>query len=232
MFNPDADVSPINPLPKSVILLLCLVAGVEVALQLGARGMIGGPTAIGWRLDWARSFGFYDPAFEWMRTNASYPIEHMIRFVSYAFIHSSFTHIIFVLLFIVVFGKFVAELCGDLAVLVIFAISAIFGALIYGLVFNEDFLLLGGYPAVYGLIGAFTWVQFQIRRSEGKSGAKAFQLIGVFMALQLIYRVFFLETEEWLADLAGFVTGFTLAIVLAPGGVMILRTALNTLRSR
>jgi len=232
MFNPDADVSPINPLPKSVILLLCLVAGVEVVLQLGARGMIGGPTAIGWRLDWARSFGFYDPAFEWMRANASYPMEHMIRFVSYAFIHSNFTHIIFVLLFIAVFGKFVAELCGDIAVLTIFIASAVFGALTYGLVFNEDFLLLGAYPAVYGLLGAFTWVQFQIRRSEGESGARAFQLIGFFMALQLVYRVFFVNTNDWLADLAGFAMGFGLAVLFAPGGVVIIKNALKTLRSR
>jgi hypothetical protein len=51
MFNPNADAAPINPLPKSVIILLCLVAFVEFILQLGERGLIGGSAAVGWRLE-------------------------------------------------------------------------------------------------------------------------------------------------------------------------------------
>lgn len=59
MFNPNADAAPINPLPKSVIILLCLVAFVELVLQLGERGLVGGPAAIGWRLELVRKYGFF-----------------------------------------------------------------------------------------------------------------------------------------------------------------------------
>ncbi len=232
MYNPDADASPINPLPKSVILLLVLVGGVEIALQLAERGMIGGPTAIGWRLQWAQQFGFFDSVFEWMRVNQDYGFKSLVRFITYAFIHAGGTHILFVLIFIAAFGKFVAEMLGDLAVLVIYVISAIVGALAYGLILDESGMLIGGYPAVYGLLGGFTWVQFLIERMDNKSGLRAFGLIGFFMAIQLAYKLFFGGNNDWLAELFGFGTGFTLAIAFGPGGFGMLRELFLRLRQR
>ena len=232
MYNPDADASPINPLPKSVVLLLLLVGGVEVALQLAERGMIGGPMGIGWRLDWARAFGYFDPVFEWMRVNQDYNIKEMARFVTYPFIHIGGAHILFVLVFIAALGKFVAEVLGDLAVLVIFVASGIVGALAFGLILDDTTLLIGGYPAVYGLLGAFTWVQFLVQRMEGKSGLRAFGLIGFFMAIQLAYKLLFGGNNEWLAELFGFGAGFALAIIFGPGGVAMLRNGFKRLRKR
>tara|TARA_R110002124_G_scaffold70948_5_gene189978 strand:- start:2067 stop:2765 length:699 start_codon:yes stop_codon:yes gene_type:complete len=218
MYNPDADASPINPLPKSVIILLCLVGGVEFILQLGERGLIGGPMAVGWRLDWGRAFGFYDPIFEWMRVNQTYDFANLSRFLTYAFIHSSGAQILFVLVLLLALGKYVAEACGDLAVLIIFPVSAIVGALAYGLILNEDLLLIGGYPAVYGLLGAFSWLRFVIERNNGQSGLRAFGIIIFFMIIQLGYRIYYGGANDWVAELFGFFTGFGLAIVLAPGG--------------
>jgi membrane associated rhomboid family serine protease len=218
MFNPNSDEAPINPLPKAVILLLCIVGGVELVLQLGERGLIGGPMAIGWRLEWARAFGFSDTVFDWMRTNQSLRIADLARLFTYSFIHGSLTHILFILVFILAIGKFVAEICGDIALLVIFMASAVIGALGYGLILDEGQLLIGGYPAVYGLLGAFTWVQFEIRREKGESGARAFQLIGAFMIIQLVYKFMYSGGNDWLAELFGFLTGFGLAIVFVPGG--------------
>jgi membrane associated rhomboid family serine protease len=218
MYNPDADASPINPLPKSVIVLLCLVGGVELILQLGERGMIGGPMAIGWRLGWAREFGFYDPIFEWMRANQTFEIANVGRFLTYAFFHSGGTHILFVLVLLLALGKYVAEICGDLAVLIIFPVSAIIGALSYGLLLNEDLLLIGAYPAVYGLLGAFTWVRFVIERSNGQSGLRAFAIITFFMIIQIGFKLIYGGANDWVAELSGFFTGFALAVALAPGG--------------
>ena len=50
MSHPD-DQSPINPLPPVVTALFLILAGVEAALWLGSKGIVGGPTAVGWRLD-------------------------------------------------------------------------------------------------------------------------------------------------------------------------------------
>ena len=42
--------APINPLPPVVVALFLMIVGVEVVFSLGARGIIGGPGAVGWRL--------------------------------------------------------------------------------------------------------------------------------------------------------------------------------------
>lgn len=230
MYNPDADASPINPLPRSVILLLCLVGGVEVILQLGERGMIGGPMAIGWRLDWGREFGFYDPIFEWMRTNQTYDLANVGRFLTYAFFHGGGTHILFVLVLLLALGKYVAEVCGDLAVLIIFPVSAIVGALAYGLLLDEEVLLIGAYPAVYGLLGAFTWVRFVIERANGQSGARAFGIITFFMIIQIGYKLYYGGANDWVAELFGFMAGFGLGVVLSPGGRARLRGLFSAVR--
>ncbi len=43
--------SPFNALPPIVVALALVIFGVELIFQAGARGFIGGPQAVGWRLD-------------------------------------------------------------------------------------------------------------------------------------------------------------------------------------
>ena len=46
MFNPNFNQAPINILPKSVILLLCLIIFIELILQSGEKGLIGDQNSI------------------------------------------------------------------------------------------------------------------------------------------------------------------------------------------
>ena len=114
MFNPDLNQKPINIMPKSVIFLIFLVAFVEFVLQLGQKGLIGEQASIGWRMELIQKYGFFDAIFEWMRDNNAYKFNNLIRFFTYSFIHRGFTEIIFVLVFIATFGKFIAEIYGDM----------------------------------------------------------------------------------------------------------------------
>ena len=41
--------SPINPLPPVVMLLVLAIVVAEGVFSLGARGLAGGPEAVGWR---------------------------------------------------------------------------------------------------------------------------------------------------------------------------------------
>ena len=67
---------------------------------------------------------------------------------------------------------------------------------------------------------------------EGKSGLRAFGLIGFFMAIQLLYKLFFGGNNEWLAELFGFGAGFVLAIAFGPGGFGIIRRLFTRMRQR
>lgn len=215
MHNPNLNEAPINPIAPVVLLLFAAIAIPELVFQAAERGLVGGPQGIGWRQEAARAYGFYDPVFTWMLDNGKAPFEHVLRFFSYSFVHLGFGHAAFVGVFTLALGKFISESLGSFAVVLLFFASAFVGALGYGILLNEPSLLLGGYPAVYGLIGGFTWVMYVGLTSAGKSGASAFNLIGIFMAIQLIWKLFFGGTNEWLAELIGFITGFGLSIVLS-----------------
>lgn len=232
MYDPNANESPLNPLPPVVWLMALAIAVPELLLQAGEAGFVGGPEAIGWRLDLARRYGFLDPVFDWMRQTGNYPLEHLQRFVTYPFIHGNFTHAAFVVVFILALGKFVAELFHPLAVLAIFLGSAIVGALLYSVILDETTLLIGGYPGVYGLIGAFTWILFTDMRNTGQNGLAAFRLIAFFMLIQLIYKIFFDTSNQWLAELVAFFTGFALSFVLAPDARRRLGGFIDRMRAR
>lgn len=210
--------SPFNSIPPVVLVLALVIFGIELAFQAGARGFAGGPTAVGWRLEAVRSFGFVDQIFDQMIALNLWPTEHLKRFVTYPFVHANFTHMLFVLVFLLALGKMVGEVFRAWAVLVVFFGSAIVGAVVFGLVVDDPYPLIGGYPAVYGLIGAFTfllWVDLALR---GAPQARAFTLIGFLMGIQLVFGLIFGGGKDWVADLAGFATGFGLSFVVSPGG--------------
>ena len=214
----DTNVSPINPLPPVVAALFIIMIGIEVVFALGARGIIGDLNALGWRVAAVETYGFNGQILDWMLINGSYPAEHLIRFMSFLFLHASFTHAIFVGIMVLALGKMVGEVFSQVATLAIFLLSGVFGAAVYGYVLNDPHWLIGGFPGVYGLIGAFTFLQWLHLRVLGKSQRRAFSLIGVLMGIQLVFGVLFGGANDWLADAAGFAAGFGLSFVVCPGG--------------
>ncbi|MEM9579811.1 MAG: rhomboid family intramembrane serine protease [Pseudomonadota bacterium] len=210
--------SPLNPLPPVIAALFLVIMGIEIILSLGARGIIGGPTAVGWRLDAIQSYAFSGRILEWMWVNNSWPAEHLIRFVSYSFVHGNFTHAVFVGVMLLALGKVVGDVFSALATLAVFVVSAVVGALAYGMLLTDDIPLIGGFPGVYGLIGAFTFLMWVRLGQLGAQQARAFTLIGVLMGLQLIFGLLFGVQNDWVADVAGFGAGFLMSFVVSPGG--------------
>lgn len=216
MVHPN-DESPINPLPPIVVALALLIFGVELVMQAGARGIAGGPDGIGWRLEAMRAYGFSGPVLDWMIETGRWPLEHLKRFVTYPFIHVNFTHAAFVLVFLLALGKMVGEVFGTFAVLVVFFLSAIVGAAAYGIILDNPTPIVGGYPAVYGLIGSYTFMLWVSLAGTGNTQLRAFTLIGFLMGLQLVFGLIFGSNKDWLADIFGFATGFAVSFLLVPG---------------
>lgn len=210
--------APVNPLPPAVIALVLVIIVVEAVFSLGARGIIGGPGAIGWRLDAIQSYAFSTEIFWWMWEGGRWLPEHLIRFVSYVFVHGSFTHALFVCVFVLAMGKMVGEVMGDLAMVLIFLASGAGGALGYALLVNTPVPLIGGFPAVYGLIGGFTFILWRSLALVGAQQSRAFSLIAFLMGAQLLFGLLFGGQKDWIADLCGFASGFGLSFFLAPGG--------------
>lgn len=165
--------SPINPLPPVVVGLALLIFGLEVAFTLGERGILSG--GAGWRLDAVQRFAFSGDLFDWMLANGIYRPDMLVRFVSYPLVHVTFTHTLFVLVFLLALGKMAGEIFSWWAVLLIFFGSAAMGALAYGLLLNDPVPLVGGYPAVYGLIGSFTFLMWVDLAARGANKYRAFR---------------------------------------------------------
>lgn len=232
MFNDDHNAAPINPLPPVVWVLAIAIAGVELALQGAEYKLFGGPAAVGWRLEWITRFGFFDAVWTWMLDSGRFPGEHLLRFMSYLVIHGSFSHALFAVVFILAIGKMVAEAFSSLAFLAIFALSGITGALAYAVLLDTNIPLIGAFPGIYGLIGALTFMLWMTAKLTGTSQTKAFTLIAFLLGIQLFFKFVFGGGDDWLADIAGFATGFLLSFPLAPHGGERLAQAIAKVRRR
>ncbi|WP_116083201.1 rhomboid family intramembrane serine protease [Tropicimonas sp. IMCC34011] len=215
----DHDASPFNRLPPVVLALAGAMFAVEIWFALNASGFVaamGPPRDL--RIFALERFAFSGEIFDWMLETRRFPPEHLLRFVSYPFVHGSFTHMVFVAVFVLALGKMVAEVFSPVAVAVIFFASAILGACAFGLLTNDPRPLFGGFPAAYGLIGSYTFLLWVGYGARGENRFRAFTLIGFLMGLQLIFGVLFGATNDWIAEITGFLTGFVLSGVLSPGG--------------
>ncbi|MEI4486086.1 rhomboid family intramembrane serine protease [Frigidibacter sp. MR17.14] len=216
--NEDHRESPLNPMPPVVWLLFLPIAAMEIVLQAGSTGLVGGPGAVGWRLEALERFSFSPQLFHWMAANGHWPPEQAMRLLTYIFVHGSFTHAVFVAVFLLALGKMVAEVFSAGAVLAVFVVSALAGSLAYAAIPMDLPPLFGGYPPVYGLIGAFTFILWQRLGAVHANRYRAFSLIGFLLGIQLVFGLIFGGTWQTLSEIAGFAAGFATSFLVAPGG--------------
>lgn len=209
---------PLNPLPMVVWLLALPIVAMEVVLSLGTRGLIGGAQGVGFRIDAVQRFAFAPDFMRSMLETGQYPLDGLMRLISYPLVHGNFTHAAFVVVMLLALGKMVGEVFRWWAVLVVFFGAAAVGAMALAFVPGQQAALIGGYPPVYGLIGAFTFLLWVNLAAVGANKYRAFTMIGALLAFQLVFGVAFGAGWDWVADIAGFVAGFVLSFVVSPGG--------------
>ncbi len=213
----DRNAPPLNPLPPVVWALALPMIAMEIVLQAGEAGIAGGPDAIGWRVEAITRLAFVADLWREMWVLRDFPPEHMARLVAYPFVHGNLTHAAFAVVILLALGKFVGEVLRWWAVLVVFFGAVIAGALAYGMLSTPQ-PLFGAYPGCYGLVGGFTYLMWLRLAGSGRE-YRAFSMIGMLLAVQLLFGLFFGGGSEWVADLAGFAAGFGLSVLVTPGGI-------------
>ncbi|TRW95448.1 rhomboid family intramembrane serine protease [Paracoccus sp. M683] len=226
--------SPINQLPWVVWVLALPMIAAEAVFALGRAGLIGGAQGVTLRSNAIAQTAYPPELVERMWAMGIVDFSQAYRLLSYPFIHLSFTHALFVIVFTLALGNLVASNFRPLAVLGLFFGSAIGGALIYTLfaAFYDGRVapLVGGYPAVYGLVGAFTFLLWTRLAAAHVNRMRAFSLIGMLLLFQLVFGLIFGNAGfGWIAELAGFACGFGLSFLLVDGGMS---RALQHLRQR
>ena len=210
--------NPVNPIPPVIIALVLIIVLVEAAFSAAGAGLIGGAHGIGWRISAVEDYGFSPVIWELVVERGNYAWELVRRFVTYAFIHQSFTGALFAGALTLALGKYVGDIFRNIPTLIVFLLSTIVGASVFGMIVEGGQPLIGAYTPVYGLIGAYTYIVWLSLGAMGQNQMKAFRLIGVLLGIQLAFGLLFGSNEMWIAELAGFVTGFVSSVVLAPGG--------------
>ena len=215
----DHNAAPLNPVPWVVWLLALPMIAMEVVLSLAGAGVVGGAQGVGWRIQAVERFGLFPELLKHQWETGGYPLEELPRLVSYVAVHGNFTHALFAIVMLLALGKMVGEVFRWWGVLVVFLGSAAVGGAAYGLLIpGLRTQLIGAYPGVYGLIGAFTFLIWTKLALVGANRLRAFTLIGMLLAIQLVFGLLFGGNWDWVAEVTGFATGFLLSFVVSPGG--------------
>jgi len=158
--NQDHNAPPLNPLPPIVWLLALPMVAIELVVSLGANGVVGGANAVGWRLEMLQKYAFAPDYARQLWETSQFPLEALMRFVSYPFVHGSMTHALFAVVILLAMGKFVGEIFRWWALLVVFVGSSIAGGAAYMAV---PFTMIGfllAFQLVFGVLfgGGWDWV--------------------------------------------------------------------------
>ena len=212
------DAPPLNPIPGVVWLILLPIVAMELVVSAGTLGLAGGATGVGWRQEALQRFALSPEMLDQMIGTGRWTWDYLMRFISYGFVHGSFTHALLATVFILAMGKFVAEIFSPWSVLAVFLIPLALGGVAYSLIPGVKMALFGAFPGAYGLIGAFTFIIWARLGATHVNRARAFTLVGFLLGVQILLALLFGGTPEWVADLVGFTTGFGLSFLVGPGG--------------
>ena len=210
--SPPARLPGPPPLVWAIALIFCAIEG---AFQLADAGLLP------WdELRWQGyvSGAFWDLYFEDARQGLPVPAEFWSSFLTHAFLHGNMMHLLMNTAIFLGVGGMVANLIGPFRFLVLFAVTAVAGALTFGLIAETRGPCVGASGVVFGLFGALkAWEWRYIRRT----GAPANRFWGTIVALVILNVVlfYFLPGEgslAWEAHLGGFAAGFMAALGLAP----------------
>ena len=223
----DHNAPPLNPLPAVVWLLVLPMLAMEIVVAAGETGLVGGPMAIGWRAEAVQMLAFSPDMMRAMIAAHQYPLDGMWRLISYPFVHASVSHALFCIVILMAMGKFVGEVFRWWAVLLVFVVATLVGAAVFTALPMIRQPLAGAWVPIYGLIGAFTWILWDRLRGAGRKRLRAFSMIGMLLAFQVIFGVLFGTGWDWVAELPAFAAGFALSFLVAPGGPAKLRALLR-----
>lgn len=203
------------PAPPTVVWVMALVFTLlELVFQLGTTGE-------SLRIFAVTRFAFFDLWFQEALAGYDVPILFWSSFFTYAFLHGGVLHLVMNGAIFLALGGFVANAIGTGRFLILFLFSSAVGALFWALLFSGsvEAHLVGASGAIFGFIGALKrWEWIYLRQTGGnwqrfRGTIMALIIMNVALALMLPGGA----EVAWEAHLGGFVGGWLIAPLLAPG---------------
>ena len=201
------------PALYTLMALAGLVALPELLLILADHGLIGSTR---WRVLAYQYGGFWAGLLHGWRPN--FDSQPMTMFLSYSLLHAGLGHMLGNLASLLAIGPTVQARFGARGLLTIWGVSALGGGAAFGLMSTSPAPMVGASGAIFGLVGAWTWMQGADRAGAGPLAVLA-RVLGIMAGLVLLNLVMWLLAGgvlAWETHLGGYLAGLAMAALIAP----------------
>ena len=209
--GPGAEAKAWPRLSASLVLLVLfgLSSGVELVLVAADYGLIGTPRWRGLAYQngafWAGLLGNWRP---------NYAAQPWLMFVTYAFLHTGLGHLAGNMLTLVFLGRIVQERVGQRWFAVLYAISAIGGAVAFAVLSSSPQPMVGASGALFGLAGAWQYWEWADRHRAGRHTWPVWRNVLGLVLLNAVLWVWMDGLLAWEPHLGGFIAGWLGAMAL------------------
>jgi Uncharacterized membrane protein (homolog of Drosophila rhomboid) len=208
----DRRLSPIANRPAPVVLGVAgLCALFEIAFTIADLPMVDfmalRRSAMVYGAFWPGLLQGWEPVF---------PGQQATMFVTYAFLHGSFLHMLFNMLILIALGREAVARLGQGGFLLAFIVSSVGGAAAYALLNGSGAPMLGASGAVFGFFGMQVYWDVQVRRARGMSLDQPIRLVIGLVVMNVLLWALVAGMLAWEAHLGGFVAGLALARIVTP----------------
>lgn len=211
LMTADRITLPTTPNSRYVIWLIGLTCLPEILLTLIESSPVGGGNLRGTALMlgafWNGLLNGWEPVYAFQRE---------VMFLSYAFLHGGLLHLIGNMIAVLALGGIAVARLGGRGFLLLYVLSAIGGAAGFALLSSSESPMVGASGAVFGLIGAWKFWEWQLRQHHGASMKPLWRsLIGLAL-LNVILWLALSGLLAWEAHLGGFLAGVLFAAIVTP----------------
>jgi membrane associated rhomboid family serine protease len=189
---------------------------IEATLQLADLGLIQMPRL---RLAVYEYGGFWPGLLRDWRPN--FPGQPVVMFATYALLHAGALHLVVNMMTLWSLGREVVARVGPRRFLAIYALSALGGAVAFGLLAPTLRPMVGASGALFGLAGALAAWEWQARRDEGLPTGPVLRFVALLVLLNVVLWWAMQGQLAWETHLGGCLAGAAAALALrerAPGG--------------
>lgn len=145
-----------------------------------------------------------------------YSFQRETMFLTYALLHGGLLHLIGNMVALLALGGIAVARVGQRGFLLLYAISAIGGGIGFALLSNSEAPMIGASGAVFGLIGAWKFWEWQLRQHIGSPMAPLWRSLFGLVLLNVILWIALSGLVAWEAHLGGFIAGVLFAAIATP----------------
>ncbi len=187
-----------------ILILTC--CAIEAALLLADNRIIGPPNLRNLAYE---SFAFWPVLLQ--DATPRYPLQPLLMFGTYSFLHAGVTHLAFNMVSLWSLGRIVVQQTGTAGFLLFYGVSTVAGAICYAMFATTIQPMVGASGALFGLLGAILLWTWHAQPSYG-SAIRATWRVFAFLILYNVVMYYVLGGAlAWETHLGGFWAGWLLA---------------------